>query len=154
MSNRSAGTGPRKLLRFNTIVRMVQNFVDRTYKLQDSGAVTKVTKDQDAHAVSFSMSDLMAFIRDNGIDPANPDPSHGLRIYLGLHRHTPEEDADMPDRPENYINQHSVILVCTQNGEDLLTNDPTFAGAAGMGLDEGQLCPPPACGAIDALLTS
>lgn len=142
-----------------TIVQMVQNFIDRTYKADKDGKPKKVTHDMDSHAVYYSKSKLDQLFKDNGYDPEAPDAdSFGIRIYLGMHQHTELEDAAMPTRPESYMNQHTVILVCTKDGVDQLNNkdaakdgddDEDDDDGTGNGLEEGQICPPPTCSDMD-----
>lgn len=140
---------------FPTIVQLVQNFIDKTYKDLGHGP-QKVAYNADSHCISYSKATLDSLFAANSA--SNPD---GLRIYLGLHQHTPTEDADMPDRPENYIGQHTVILVCTSNGKDLLDPGNSVNVAAskkaspaavlsGTAVEEGQICPPPyPCSTVD-----
>jgi hypothetical protein len=132
-----------------TIVQMVQNFVNRTFK-----GYRKVTRDNDSHAVYYSKREIDELFRANGYDPTNHSDDFGLRIYLGVHGDTQIERTSMPRRPEKYFDQHTVILVCTRDKVDQL--DPGhFVSlyqkmSPGTGLEEGEICPPPRCStAID-----
>jgi hypothetical protein len=130
-----------------TIIQMVQNFIDRTFK-----GPRKITKDFDSHAVYYSKKEIDALFAANGYDPAAPDADQfGLRIYLAVHSNTPIERASMPNRPAAYLDQHTVILVTTKLKVDQL-NEGNFISALqdpGTGLEEGEICPPPKCGTID-----
>ena len=53
---------------FQTVVKLVQNFIDNTFK-----GSKKVTPDKDAHAVYYSKTDIDALFVANGFDPAKPD---------------------------------------------------------------------------------
>lgn len=158
--NKQEGYKGPSFVQLDTIKAMVTEFVSKTYKLRENGAVEKLTYDNDAHAVWFSKEAIDQLFADNGYKPGATD--FGLRIYLGMHGNSEAEKRDMPNRLPHYEGQHTAILVVTQNGEDLL-NDvstdakvATFAAAAtsasGRGLDEGQLCPPPVCGGTKVIV--
>ena len=131
-----------------TIIKMVQNFIDRTFK-----GPRRVTRDLDSHAVYYSKKEIDELFAANGYDPSAPNADEfGLRIYIGLHGLSDLERTSMPRRPKEYIDQHTVILVTTKNKEDQLkTGDSvsTYQRDPGTGLEEGQICPPPRCGTID-----
>lgn len=133
-----------------TIIQMVQNFIDRTFK-----GPRKITKDFDSHAVYYSKKEIDALFAANGYDPATPDADQfGLRIYLAVHGNTPIERTSMPNRPAVYLDQHTVILVTTKLKVDQL-NEGNFISTfqdPGTGLEEGEICPPPQCGTIDLQL--
>jgi hypothetical protein len=138
-------THPARLVPFKVVVRLVQNFINGTFKSKE-GAVQKVSSQNDAYAVYYSKEDLDKLFASHGYKDG--DSGFGLRIYLGLHGTSDEERQAMPDRPEHYIGQHTVALVCTKEGQDLLDDE------AALALEEGQLCPPPSpCGSIGSELT-
>ena len=131
-----------------TIIQMVQNFVNRTFK-----GYRKVTKDNDSHAVYYSKKEIDELFRVNGYNPDSPDASQfGLRVYLAVHGDTAIESAAMPNRPNRYQDQHTVILVATKNKVDLLAEGnfiSSYLIDPGTGLEEGEICPPPKCSTID-----
>jgi|SRR5579859_3067314 len=123
-----------------TIVRMVQNFCDITHKNLGHGPI-KVTIDKDSHAVHYTKAEIEALFA------ANPG-SDGLRIYFAVHQHSEEEDNAMPRRPPEYIGHHTGILVSTIQMVDQLNVNNYISSllVGGMGVEEGQICPPPKCG--------
>jgi hypothetical protein len=139
---------PGTAIPFNTIIKMVQNFIDRTCK-----GPRKITKDTDSHAVYYTKKEIDALFVANGYDPQNPDAGNfGLRIYLALHANSEIERQSMPNRPVSYIDQHTVILVTTKDKIDQLKEGnfvSTYQIDPGTGLEEGEICPPPRCGTID-----
>jgi hypothetical protein len=131
-----------------TIIQMVQNFIDRTFK-----GPRKITRDFDSHAVYYTKNEIDELFNANGYDPTKPDADQfGLRIYLAVHGNTPVERTSMPTRPALYLDQHTVILVTTKNKIDLLAEGAfvsTYQIDPGTGFEEGEICPPPRCGTMD-----
>jgi len=128
---------------FPTVVDLVQAFIDRTYKKSDTDpAPVKVDYQSDSHAIYYSKAELdKLFAANTGAD--------GLRIYIGMHEHTVQQDKGMPKRLEKYIHQHTVVLVCTKNKADML--DPNQS--VNVAMEEGEICPPPPCQtAVDGAL--
>lgn len=139
---------------FKTVVKMVQNFIDNTFK-----GTKKLTHDKDSHAVHYTKADIDALFAANGFVEGSSNPSDfGLRIYLGFHTDSLIEKEAMPTRPANYIGQHTVILVATKDGKNLLNPGdfvPMPKMQPGTAVEEGQICPPPSCDdEISALLHS
>ena len=104
----------------------------------------------DGRGIHFSKAEIDKLFADNS---SPDDKTIGLRIYIAMHSDSPDEMREMPDRPMHYIGQHTTILVCTKDGEDLLRSGNSVSifqpkDAGGLGLDEGQICPPPACKSI------
>lgn len=136
---------------FETVLQMVKNFIKKTHK-DKNGAIKKVTKDYDSHAVWYSKKEI------DDLFAANTG-AEGLRIYLGVHDNTPTEVQHMPRRKPGYMDQHTVILVCTDKDKrDMLDSYKDNAISAwhikdladGSALEEGEICPPPSCnGEID-----
>ena len=132
-----------------TIVEMVQGFCDVTHKKLGKSAPVKVDIKSDSHGIYYDKDAVLKLFDDNS-------GSDGLRIYLALHEDTPQQHRAMPNRPPNYIGQHTVILVATKTKQDQLVagkNSVAIQMTGGSGTEEGELCPPPACnGPIDAQL--
>ena len=140
----------------NTIRRMIRNMMNNTFKCHHS---TKIPSPWNPHSdgrgIHFSKAEIDELFKRNMLASNETDSStFGLRIYIAMHGESPEEFHEMPNRPLNYIGQHTTILVCTKNGQDLLDSDTHFVSAfsqsasKSMALDEGQICPPPACNSI------
>lgn len=131
-----------------TIIKMVQNFIDRTFK-----GPRKITKDYDSHGVYYTKKEIDDLFAANGYDPSASDANQfGLRIYMAVHANSELERISMPTRPVAYLDQHTVILVTTKNKQDLLLEGnfiSSYQIDPGTGLEEGQICPPPKCGTID-----
>lgn len=144
-------------IRLETIKKMVENFVYLTGKKSSPTDQFKpLSSTMDSHSVHFSKKEIDELFAANF--PQDADPTkYGVRIYLGMHGLSAEERSDMPNRPQKYMNQHTVIIVCTHNYKDLLIpgqhsvshiyplgqGEPEIDGE-GRGLEEGQICPPPA----------
>lgn len=144
-------------IRLETIKKMVQNFVELTGKRKSLIDQFKpLSSTMDSHSVHFSKQEIDELFVANF--PPDADPTkYGVRIYLGMHGLSAEERSDMPNRPSRFIDQHTVIIVCTHNQTDLLEpgknsvshiyplgyGEPEIDGE-GKGLEEGQICPPPA----------
>ena len=135
-----------------TIRRMVRNMIDNTFKRdRATGSPMPWNQHFDGRGIHFSKAEIDKLFADNMTD--DNDQNMGLRIYIGMHGDTHDEMREMPDRPMHYIGQHTTILVCTKDGEDLLRTENSVSiyqpkNAGGLGLDEGQICPPPACNSI------
>ena len=142
-----------------TLLKMLQNFVDKTYK-KINGNSNKVDKDNDSHAVWYSKKEIDLLFEANA-NSGDTTKELGLRIYFGVHTNSEIENRTMPDRPSKYINQHTGILICTRGVgdsidellEDLDSVSINQSIAVSMtGYEEGQICPPPTCGKLSSQL--
>jgi hypothetical protein len=141
-----------------TLLKMLQNFVDKTYK-KKNGNPHKVDKDNDSHAVWYSKKEIDLLFAAN----SNPGDTRelGLRIYFGVHTNSEIESRTMPGRPPGYMDQHTGILICTRGEgkdiEELLNDNDSISvhqrsSVSQTGYEEGQICPPPTCGKLSSQL--
>lgn len=133
-------------IRLSTIKKMVENFVINTHKNDPKiGKVRPLEWNKDSHSVYFTKDEIDMLFASNQSEELDPS-KYGLRIYFAYHSNSKEELDDMQGRPEDYLYHHTAILVCTHDKNDLLSvnNYVSQTHPRGKGLEEGQICPPPA----------
>ncbi len=130
------------------INQLVKNFLEFTMKVDTTdGSLRKMHCQRDSYSIWYSLDEIRQLIRDNTNERQTPS---GIRIYLGVHSNTQVEYDEMPNRPPEYINHHTGVLVatfCNEEGVnvDILNTEDyiSLSGATGKGADEGSISPPP-----------
>jgi hypothetical protein len=143
---RAKGEDP--FISVKAINQLVKNFLSYTVKVNTkTNMFKKMTYEQDSYSVWYSIAEIQQLIKDNTTPDKVPT---GIRIYFGLHSDSEIERDEMPNRPLEYLNHHTGVLVATVPNAsginvDILTTEDTISlsGATGRGADQGSISPPP-----------